>query len=88
MAFDIYSWLTFRTSYQKGRSKPIKWESLQQQFGADYPNTKQGTRDFKKKFMKHLEKVTKLYEVEKMEIVNNGLVLNSGKPSVAKRLAK
>lgn len=88
MALDIYSWLTFRTSYQKGRSKPIKWESLQQQFGADYPNTKQGTRSFKHKFLKHLNKVTKFYEGANVEIVDNGLVLNSGKPSVAKRLAK
>jgi len=33
-------------------------------------------------------KVTKFYEGANVEIVDNGLVLNSGKPSVAKRLAK
>ena len=32
-------------------------------------------------------KVTKFYEGANVEIVDNGLVLNSGKPSVAKRKA-
>lgn len=33
-------------------------------------------------------KVSKSYEGANVKIVDNGLVLNSGKPSVAKRLAK
>ena len=87
MALDIYSWLTYRTSYQKGRSKPILWESLQEQFGSQYQNNAQGSRDFKKNFLKQLGKVCKFYEGANLEIVSNGLRLNTGKPSVDKRVA-
>ena len=84
LALDIYSWLTYRTSYQKGRSKPITWESLQEQFGASYQDNAQGRRDFKKKFKKHLSNVCKFYEGANVEVVDNGLVINKGRPSVAK----
>ena len=84
LALDIYSWLTYRSSYQKGRSKPITWESLQEQFGSQYQNNAQGRRDFKKNFKKHLSNVCKFYEGANVEVVDNGLVINKGRPSVAK----
>ena len=84
LALDIYSWLTYRTSYQKGRSKPITWKSLQEQFGSDYQDNAQGRRNFKKGFVKQLSKVCKFYEGANVEIVDNGLILNKGKPSVAR----
>lgn len=84
LALDIYSWLTYRSSYQKGRSKPILWESLQEQFGSGYQDTAQGKRDFKKNFIKQLKKVSKFYEGANVEIVDNGLRLNKGRPSVPK----
>jgi hypothetical protein len=85
LALDIYSWLTYRTSYQKGRSKPIPWESLKAQFGADYPKTAQGKADFKFQFKKRLKEVTKLYTGANVDAdADNGLVISAGKTSVPK----
>ena len=85
LALDIYSWLTYRTSYQKGRSKPIPWESLQAQFGADYPKTARGKADFKFQFKKRLNEVTKLYTGANVDAdAKNGLVISAGKTSIPK----
>ena len=85
LALDIYSWLTYRTSYQKGRSKPIPWDSLQAQFGADYPKTAQGKAVFKSKFKAKLKEVTKLYTGANVDAdAKNGLVISAGQTSVPK----
>lgn len=84
LALDIYSWLTYRTSYQKGRSRPITWASLQEQFGSQYQDNATGRRGFKHNFKKQLSKVLKFYEGANVEIVDNGLILNKGTPSVAR----
>ena len=85
LALDIYSWLTYRTSYQKGRSKPIPWDSLQAQFGADYPKTARGKADFKRKFKAKLKEVTKLYTGANVDAdADNGLVISAGQTSVPK----
>lgn len=85
LALDIYSWLTYRTSYQKGRSKPIPWQSLQAQFGADYPKTAQGRANFKLEFKKKLKVVTKLYTGANVDAdAKNGLVISAGQTSVPK----
>lgn len=85
LALDIYSWLTYRTSYQKGRSKPIPWDSLQAQFGADYPKTAQGRANFKLEFKKKLKVVTKLYTGANVDAdAKNGLVISAGQTSVPK----
>jgi hypothetical protein len=63
MALDVYVWLTYRI-YTLNRSRRrdvlIPWESLQMQFGAGYPETPQGKRDFKKSFLRELVKVKAL----------------------------
>ena len=85
LALDIYSWLTYRTSYQKGRSKPIPWDSLQAQFGSDYPKTAQGRANFKLEFKKKLTAVTKLYHGANVDAdAKNGLVISAGQTSVPK----
>ena len=85
LALDIYSWLTYRTSYQKGRSKPIPWESLKAQFGADYPKTAQGRANFKLEFKKKLKVVTKLYTGANVDAdAKNGLVISAGQTSIPK----
>ena len=88
LALDIYSWLTYRSSYQKGKSKPITWESLQEQFGSQYQDNATGRRSFKHNFIKQLNRVCKFYEGANVEVVDNGLILNKGKPSVARVAAK
>tara|TARA_R110002167_G_scaffold292530_2_gene497175 strand:- start:700 stop:1590 length:891 start_codon:yes stop_codon:yes gene_type:complete len=88
LALDVYSWLTYRTSYQRGSSRPIPWQSLQAQFGSDYADNATGKRDFKKNFLKALKKVQFLYEGANTTVVDNGLMIRQGKPSVSKRIAK
>jgi hypothetical protein len=74
MALDIYCWLTYRMSYLK-KSVPIPWEALQMQFGAGYPFTPQGKRDFKKKFLKQLKAVSTVYPLARVEPKDNALLL-------------
>jgi hypothetical protein len=83
MALDIYSWLTYRNFYAK-RSSRIPWEALQAQFGAGYPETAQGKRNFKKKFLLSLKKVSVAYpEAQKLRAETDVLVYVPGFPDVA-----
>ena len=82
MALDIYCWLTYRLFYLR-KPTMIPWLILQMQFGADYPATGQGLRDFKKNFLKHLRAVHVLYPEAKVEDGEGGLLLNPSKPHVA-----
>ncbi len=66
MALDVYVWLAYRMSFLKGNTA-IPWATLQLQFGADYPTTPQGRRDFKKKFLKALAKVHLVYPEARLE---------------------
>lgn len=61
MQMDVYSWLTYRIftlNNSRGRDTiVVPWQGLQGQFGAGYPSTPQGLRDFKKNFLKALNVV-------------------------------
>ncbi|MEA3291077.1 MAG: replication protein RepA [Pseudomonadota bacterium] len=81
MALDIYCWLTYRLSYLR-KPTDIPWEALQVQFGADYPQTGQGKRDFKKKFLKHLKKTNVIYPGAKVSEGKIGLALKPSKTHV------
>lgn len=81
MALDIYCWLTYRMSYLDRRTE-IPWVALQAQFGAGYPVTAEGTRNFKKKFLKHLRKVRVVYQGVKAGEGDYGLILKPGKPHI------
>ena len=72
MRLDLYCWMTYRMSYLR-RKTLIPWEALQLQFGADYAVTRQ----FKAKFISHLQHVLSVYPVN-VESSSQGLVL---KPS-------
>jgi hypothetical protein len=74
MRLDIYSWLTYRMSYLE-RTTTIPWEALQGQFGADYPLTAQGLRDFKKSFLIQLEAVRTVYTTAVVKPNSGGLAL-------------
>ena len=86
MELDIYFWLTHRLSYLKQPTRPIPWEVLKLQFGADYQDNEQGLRDFKKSFIKHMRAVHAVYPVP-LETVGSGLILKPASPSV-KRLIR
>jgi len=87
LALDTYCWLTYRLSYLKKRAQ-IPWPALQAQFGAGYPGTPQGQRNFKKNFLKHLRSVLVVYPQAKVEEGSYGLVLKSSKPHVPQLLPK
>lgn len=77
MALDVYVWLVYRMSFLKGNTS-VPWAALQLQFGADYPITPQGRRDFKKKFLQALAKVRLVYPEARLDADTYNLIL---KPS-------
>jgi hypothetical protein len=82
LAMDVYTWLTFRMSYTVRRTRPIRWEGLQWQMGSGYPFTEQGTRDFKKSFLKALKAAHTVYPEAHFEVADQGLVLLPSPTSV------
>jgi hypothetical protein len=88
MALDIYFWLTYKNFYSKRPSR-IPWEALQAQFGAGYPDTPQGKRNFKKKFLLALQKVGTVYpEAQKLQAEADVLVYVPGFPDVSPLVPK
>ena len=83
MALDIYCWLSHRMGYLK-KSTCIPWEGLQNQFGAGYPMTNQGKRDFKKKFLLHLRKVLTVYPDARASEGVGGLLIRPSKTHIPK----
>jgi hypothetical protein len=75
MRLDIYSWLTYRMSYLE-KNTTVPWELLQGQFGADYPLSAQGRRDFKKSFLAQLHAVKTVYTAARIEPTSCGLTLS------------
>jgi hypothetical protein len=59
------------------------------QFGAGYPETPQGKRDFKKKFLLALKKVGSAYsEAQKLQAEEDVLIYVPGFPDVAPVVTK
>jgi Plasmid encoded RepA protein len=81
MALDLYCWLTYRASYLK-KPTEVSWAGLQGQFGADYPRTGQGLRDFRKAFTHHLTKVTTVYRDARATPTPSGVRLEPARPHV------
>ena len=88
MSIDIYCWITYRNFYAKRPSR-IPWEALQMQFGAGYPETPQGKRNFKKNFLLALGKVAVAYpEALKLRAEPDVLVYVPGLPDVSPLVKK
>ena len=84
MALDIYLWATYRNSYATKTSR-IPWEALQMQFGAGYPMTSLGKRDFKQRFLRALTRVKTVYpDARKLHPDSNVLVFSPGQPHIPK----
>ena len=83
MAIDVYCWLTYRLSYHRGITV-VTWDQLRQQFGAGYPDTAQGKRNFKKKITTALEKVGEAWPDVSAAPTAHGIMLKPGQPSVPK----
>lgn len=81
MALDVYMWLTYRMFYMR-KATPLRWASLQAQFGADYADTASGRQGFKKGFTNALKKVQVVYPGVKVEPTESGILLLPSKPHV------
>ena len=81
LALDLYAWATYRTSYLR-ESAHIPWEYLQMQFGADYAESAEGRRNFKKKIIAALEKVSKVYAQLRIDAEEDHLVLRPSRPHI------
>jgi hypothetical protein len=84
LAMDIYTWLSYRMSYTKRRTKPIPWPSLMMQFGSSFNmnDPEQAARNFKKQFLPALKMVLTIYPDAQVELADNGLVLLPSPPHV------
>ena len=81
---DVYLWVTHKNSFPP-KITYIKWTDLMFQFGVGYPNTAQGRRNFKKKFLEALNHVAAVYpEVTKLRVKTDYLMFIPGKPHVEK----
>lgn len=87
LALDVYIWLTYRMSYLKHQTE-IPWGALQMQFGADYPHTQRGKRNFKIKFLQQMQKVLTVYPEAKINTGTVGLVLLPSKTHINSQLKK
>ena len=85
MALDIYCWLTYRMSYLR-RATHIPWEALQIQFGAGYPQTPRGKRDFKANFLKRLKAVRMVSPLANIDQTDNALVLQQSPTHIPRAL--
>lgn len=81
MALDMYCWLTYRMSYLSKKTE-IPWVALKTQFGSNYSNNAQGTRNFKKHFLKELIKVQCIYSAVKAEDGQIGLIIKPSKTHI------
>lgn len=86
MALDIYCWMTYKMSYLKKKTD-VPWAALQAQFGANYALDSQGTRNFKRAFLRRLSHVYGFYHGFGIHHSDKGLTLSPGKPHINK-LAK
>ena len=81
MALDIYMWLTYRMFYLR-KPTPLRWTSLQAQFGADYADNKTGRQGFRRGFTYALKKVHVVYPEANVEAIENGILLLPSKPHI------
>ena len=81
MALDIYMWLTYRMFYLR-KPTPLRWASLQAQFGADFSDSKAGRQGFRRGFTHALKKVQVIYPDAKVEPADGGILLLPSKPHI------
>jgi hypothetical protein len=83
LALDLYAWATYRVSYLS-RPTEIPWGALMLQFGAGYPDTPQGRRDFRKHFLGALRKVAATYPALRAQEGEKGLSLRPSPSHIAR----
>lgn len=87
IALDIYCWATYRVSYLK-KATVIPWGALMEQIGTGYPNTRQGSRDFRKRFLDGLQKVQFAWPELNASPSERGLLLKPCSPQVPRLMKR
>nr|WP_264185826.1 replication protein RepA [Roseicella aerolata] len=80
-ALDVYLWLAYRLHALKG-NRLVPWGALKAQFGTGFSKL----YHFKNKFPGTLALATAVYPAAKVEITEEGVVLNPSRPPVTPRL--
>lgn len=78
LAMDIYTWLTYRMYVMRRTNRPfvtIPWAALRAQLGADYADTPEGMRNFRKKFRARLHEVLLFYPAAAGHVTDTGTSL-------------
>lgn len=81
MALDLYAWLAQRLCrIQKPHRQFIPWPAVQEQFGPGFDRL----RKFREKFLTALRQVHAVYPAMKIDVTDQGLLLYTSPPPVAK----
>jgi hypothetical protein len=80
LALDVYSWLTYRTSYLSSRSS-ITWVQLRWQFGTQGGDSRSSRHSFRRDFRKALSHVLAVYPAAEADVTEAGVVLRPGRPT-------
>jgi hypothetical protein len=80
LAIDLYLWLTYRMSYLK-KPTVIPWQSLEAQFGSNYARL----RDFRRRALKRLQTVIRIYPALRLHYSDDGLILCPSPPHIGRR---
>ena len=80
LALDLYSWATYRSFTQRGKSEDlfIPWATFGKQLGVEF----QELYELKRKTRKALEKVQQVYPGLRMTTTSEGLILSKSRTSV------
>ena len=81
VAMDAYMWLAYRLHVLTG-PKLVTWKALKVQFGTSYKEL----YHFKSKWPKALQLALAVYPDAKVDILDEGVMLNPSRPPVAPRL--
>ncbi len=88
LAFDVYSWLTYRYYSLKERAF-ISFEALQFQFGSGYDMNNRNSRStFRRNFKETLKRIKILYPNAKFEVQKDGIVLYPSPTHIPRRNSK
>lgn len=87
LAIDLYCWLTYRMSYLKTPTV-VTWDQLRGQFGAGYPDTISGRKNWRRKVRSAMAMIQEAWPEMTATDNGNGILLTPGAPSVPKKEAK
>lgn len=86
-AMDLYIWLTYK-KYPLRKPATYSWGGLQALFGSAIPDSVDGRKNFKRLFRQSLDEVLAEWPSAGVELGSDGLTIQPGQPSIARRTPK